>query len=273
MVKVCALQLPTLSMSENRIDYYMKIARDNGAKVVLLGEYTLNSFFTELKHMPSSITQKQSDHKNELMSNLAKKYDLHIIAPIIRAGKAKDSESAWIKSCAHFSPEGVEFYDQTLLINYSHWNEDEFFQNAKIHKNGELNPMIFEVEGVKFGVCFGFEAHFDIMWQRFCKENVVCALVPTASTFESNSRWAALLTMRAFTNSLYIVRANRIGEAKFNDMDFKFYGGSFVVDPYGEIKSELRDDEGALMCEINEQIADEAREFWGFKANLQNKGF
>ncbi|MDA3052959.1 carbon-nitrogen hydrolase family protein [Campylobacter sp. JMF_01 NE2] len=273
MIKICALQLATLSMSENRIDYYMKIAHDNGAKIVVLGEYTLNSFFTELKHMPSSITQKQSEHKMELMQNLAKKYDLNIIAPIIRQSGSEASEIAWIKSCAHFSPSGVKFYNQTMLINYSHWNEDEFFLNAKIHKNGKFEPLIFEVEGVKFGVCFGFEAHFDMVWQRFDHASVDCVLIPTASTFESNLRWAELLKMRAFTHSAYIVRTNRIGEAKFGDMDFKFYGGSFLANPYGEIINELKGEEGALMCEIDPAIVREATEFWGFKANLKNKGF
>ena len=85
MINVCVLQLPTLSMSENRIDYYMKVAKDNGARIVLLGEYELNSFFSELKKMPRSIACEQSEHKQELMARLAAKYDLHIVAPIIRA--------------------------------------------------------------------------------------------------------------------------------------------------------------------------------------------
>jgi len=72
-------------MSENRIDYYMKVAKDNGARIVLLGEYELNSFFSELKKMPRSIACEQSEHKQELMARLAAKYDLHIVAPIIRA--------------------------------------------------------------------------------------------------------------------------------------------------------------------------------------------
>ena len=85
MINVFVLQLPTLSMSENRIDYYMKVAKDNGARIVLLGEYELNSFFSELKKMPRSIACEQSEHKQELMARLAAKYDLHIVAPIIRA--------------------------------------------------------------------------------------------------------------------------------------------------------------------------------------------
>jgi len=259
MINVCVLQLPTLSMSENRIDYYMKVAKDNGARIVLLGEYELNSFFSELKKMPRSIACEQSEHKQELMARLAAKYDLHIVAPIIRAASgailrqagifggaaqksarcggsensvglksepgckgelnyksdlssndgsnskgalnskneqsskggssscgakslnfkaansadglnlsasipsnsnasnlkaesqkdaseeeifcASENEPIWVKSCAKFSPSEVKFYDQNILMDYPHWNEEGFFANRKSRKIGKISPI------------------------------------------------------------------------------------------------------------------------------------
>nr|WP_315113545.1 carbon-nitrogen hydrolase family protein [uncultured Campylobacter sp.] len=369
MINVCVLQLPTLSMSENRIDYYMKVAKDNGARIVLLGEYELNSFFSELKKMPRSIACEQSEHKQELMARLAAKYDLHIVAPIIRAasgailrqagifggatqksarcgsenslslksepgckGKlnsksdlnsndgsnskgalnscgakslnfkaanlksaskapnalnseesqkdaseeeifcASENEPIWVKSCAKFSPSEVKFYDQNILMDYPHWNEEGFFANRKSRKIGKISPMIFSEGGVKFGVCFGYEAHFDVFWRYFMQKNVGCVLVPCASTFESGGRWRELLKMRAFTNSLYVIRANRIGEAKFGESEFKFYGESFVVTPSGEIANELKNEEGVLMCEVDADEIAAARGLWKFRKNLVSRG-
>ncbi|WP_299189879.1 carbon-nitrogen hydrolase family protein [uncultured Campylobacter sp.] len=380
MINVCVLQLPTLSMSENRIDYYMKVAKDNGARIVLLGEYELNSFFSELKKMPRSIACEQSEHKQELMARLAAKYDLHIVAPIIRAASgailrqagifggaaqksvhgsenslslkgepgckgelnskstlnsndgsnskgalnsaseqsskgglsscgakslnfktsnlksapeasnalnskesqkdaseeeifcASENEPIWVKSCAKFSPSEVKFYDQNILMDYPHWNEEGFFANRKSRKIGKISPMIFSEGGVKFGVCFGYEAHFDVFWRYFMQKNVGCVLVPCASTFESGGRWRELLKMRAFTNSLYVIRANRIGEAKFGDSEFKFYGESFVVTPGGEIVNELKNEEGVLMCEVDADEIAAARGLWKFRKNLVSRG-
>ena len=380
MINVCVLQLPTLSMSENRIDYYMKVAKDNGARIVLLGEYELNSFFSELKKMPRSIACEQSEHKQELMARLAAKYDLHIVAPIIRAASgailrqagifggaaqkslgdgenslslksepgckgelnfksdlnsngcsnskdalnskneqgskggsnscgakslnfkaanlksaseapnalnseesqkdaseeeifcASENEPIWVKSCAKFSPSEVKFYDQNILMDYPHWNEESFFANRKSRKIGKISPMIFSEGGVKFGVCFGYEAHFDAFWRYFMQKNVGCVLVPCASTFESGGRWRELLKMRAFTNSLYVIRANRIGEAKFGDSEFKFYGESFVVTPGGEIANELKNEEGVLMCEVDADEIAAARGLWKFRKNLVSRG-
>ena len=381
MINVCVLQLPTLSMSENRIDYYMKVAKDNGARIVLLGEYELNSFFSELKKMPRSIACEQSEHKQELMARLAAKYDLHIVAPIIRAASgailrqagifggaaqksarcggenslsfkseqgrkgelnsksdlnsndgsnskgalnssseqsskgglnscgahalnfkaanlksasevpnalnseesqkdaseeeifcASENEPIWVKSCAKFSPSEVKFYDQNILMDYPHWNEEGFFANRKSRKIGKISPMIFSEGGVKFGVCFGYEAHFDVFWRYFMQKNVGCVLVPCASTFESGGRWRELLKMRAFTNSLYVIRANRIGEAKFGESEFKFYGESFVVTPGGEIANELKNEEGVLMCEVDADEIAAARGLWKFRKNLVSRG-
>ena len=379
MINVCVLQLPTLSMSENRIDYYMKVAKDNGARIVLLGEYELNSFFSELKKMPRSIACEQSEHKQELMARLAAKYDLHIVAPIIRAASgailrqagifggaaqksvsgenslslkgeqgckgelnsksdlnsnggsnskgtlnskneqsskgglnscgakslnfktsnlksaseapdalnseesqkdageeeifcASENEPIWVKSCAKFSPSEVKFYDQNILMDYQHWNEEGFFANRKSRKIGKISPMIFSEGGVKFGVCFGYEAHFDAFWRYFIQKNVGCVLVPCASTFESGGRWRELLKMRAFTNSLYVIRANRIGEAKFGGEEFNFYGESFVVTPGGEIANELKNEEGVLMCEVDADEIAAARGLWKFRKNLVSRG-
>ena len=361
MINVCVLQLPTLSMSENRIDYYMKVAKDNGARIVLLGEYELNSFFSELKKMPRSIACEQSEHKQELMARLAAKYDLHIVAPIIRAASgailrqagifggatqkslggensasfkseidckgepnskseqsskgglnscgahalnfkaanlksaseapnalnsqenqkdaseeeifcASENEPIWVKSCAKFSPSEVKFYDQNILMDYPHWNEEGFFANRKSRKIGKISPMIFSEGGVKFGVCFGYEAHFDVFWRYFMQKNVGCVLVPCASTFESGGRWRELLKMRAFTNSLYVIRANRIGEAKFGESEFKFYGESFVATPGGEIANELKNEEGVLMCEVDADEIAAARGLWKFRKNLVGRG-
>ncbi|WP_321781026.1 carbon-nitrogen hydrolase family protein [uncultured Campylobacter sp.] len=177
-----------------------------------------------------------------------------------------------MKSCAKFSPSEVKFYDQNILMDYPHWNEEGFFANRKSRKIGKISPMIFSEGGVKFGVCFGYEAHFDVFWRYFMQKNVGCVLVPCASTFESGGRWRELLKMRAFTNSLYVIRANRIGEAKFGESEFKFYGESFVVTPSGEIANELKNEEGVLMCEVDADEIAAARGLWKFRKNLVSRG-
>jgi predicted amidohydrolase len=101
----------------------------------------------------------------------------------------------------------VAYYDQQFLINYKHWNEEKFFDN----EIGEFTLPSFSIDGVKFGVINGFELHFDVAFAQVMKKGVDVILSPSASTFDSSARWIELLKMRAFTNSVYILRSNRVG--------------------------------------------------------------
>lgn len=264
MSKICAIQLPTLSMSESRIDYYIKVAKNNGASLVLLGEYVLNSFFTELKKMPKSMIKEQSEHKKSLMGELAKKYEITIVAPLILV-----KPDGFLKVCAKFSPNSFKTYEQKILMNYPHWNEDELFASSAKEDNFELG--VFMHEKFKLGVMFGFESHFDICWQYFMSKKVDCVLLPTACTFDSNKRWEELLKTRAFTNSMYILRANRVGKTKFDDINFGFYGDSFMVAPNGEIADRLREEEGMLLYEISKKEINLMKNIWKFRDILAKK--
>lgn len=281
-LKLAALQLPTLSMSEARIDYYLRYVKSSGARLVLLGEYNLNSFFSELIKMPKSLIKEQIFHKTTLMSELSKKYDMAIIAPIILEKSCSDSQnlhnnsenlnddinsqktSEFVKGVMKFTPDGSEFYEQNLLINYDHWNEREFFAN-----NSPFKIPKFEFDGFKFAIISGFEIHFDISFKDMLSDEVDCILTPTSCTFNSQERWKELLKVRAFTNLVYILRANRVGKLKLDDKKFDFYGESFLITPFGEIANALEEKEGALVVEIYKEELDEARKIWKFNQTLK----
>lgn len=255
MSKIAVLQLPTLSLSEARLDYYLKICKDSGANLVMLGEYILNSFFKELEAMPKSMIQKQSDEKKKSLINLAQKYDITIIAPIILV-----KSNNIFKTVAKISATQTKFYEQQILMPYPHWNEANFFTN----KTDNLKFPTFKFEDLKFGIMFGFEAYFDVGFSYMLQKNIDVLLIPSACTFDTNKRWEELLKIRALTNNIYIVRANRIGSYKNkNDKEiWQFYGNSMVVSPFGEILQELGSDEEVMITNIDKKDLVLARKTW-----------
>ncbi|EAK0792982.1 carbon-nitrogen hydrolase family protein [Campylobacter lari] len=260
MSSVVALQFPTLALSESRLDYYLKAAKESGANLVVLGEYVLNSFFSELKTMPKSMIKEQSESKKESLIKLSKKYDLTIIAPLISA-----ENDGFKKICIKVNPQGIKNYEQQILMPYAHWNEEKFFNNKKTDK---LKLFTFTYEGLKCALLFGFEAHFDIFWQMIMKKKIDLVIIPTASTFDSNQRWLELLKTRAFLNSTNILRVNRIGNLK-QENEWKFYGDSFFIDAFGEVQEQLGDQEEMLVVEVSK--ASEARNLWGFEKIIKDK--
>jgi len=255
MIKIAALQLPTLSLSRSRLDYYLKAAKDSGASLVGMGEYVLNSFFTELLSMPRSMIKEQSEKKKKDILELAKHYDIGIIAPFIEMGT-----KSFKKVCLKVDKEGLKTYEQQILMPYAHWNEAKFFAN----NCQKLKLFHFTHLGLKCALMMGFEVHFDFFWQEVRNKKIDLVIVPTASTFQSDKRWLELLKTRAFLNSVSILRINRIGASKspLSDDEWLFYGDTLFIDAYGQVIDTLSDKEEMLICEP--QKANEARKLWGF---------
>jgi predicted amidohydrolase len=253
-------------MDYRRLDRHLLACKIKGVKVVLFSEYMLNSFFKELIKMPLGMIEEQSIQHLERLKQFAKEYQLILVAPLIIV-----KEKQPFKTIVKIAPNSTHYYEQQFLINYEHWNEEKFFANPI----GEvLEPMTFNVERFKFALMGGFEIHFDILWQKIVQKGVDVVLVPTASTFESDERWREVLKTRAFTNQLYIVRANKIGEYKErNSETWQFYGDSLFILPNGLVEHSLGDKEELLIAELLGK--DELRQFkreWKFQEALKKRG-
>lgn len=262
-MRVAILQLPSIGMGSNKLENYARVAHQKGVKLILLGEYLLNPFFKELMETPISMIQEQSNHQIEVLKNLAEKYDLIFVAPIITVKKKECT-----KMIAKVSARSVSYYPQQFLINYPHWNEEKFFANPIEPVKA---PMIFAIGGIKFAAMAGFEIHFDPLWDVVSAKGVDVVLVPSASTFESHNRWRELLKMRAFTHNCYVLRANRIGEYNDESVAWKFYGDSMLVSPDGEVEADLGNTEELLIVDIDRKVLTEARKGWGFKEALRKR--
>jgi len=264
-LKLAVLQLPTLPLSDAKLDYYLQMCYHKGVKAVLIGEYVVNSFFKELEKIPFDMIKEQSNRRIDALKNLSKHYDMTIIAPIVIIKKDKA-----YKVICKFTPKSQSYHYQKYLINYSHWNEDKFFSNSS--EESYDDGVYFNIDGIKIAAVAGFEMHFDELWLKILKRRVDAVFVPMVGTFDSKKRWMELCRVRAFLNGVYIVKANRVGEFVDKKHSWRFYGNSFVIDPNGEVVESLGDKEEVLITTIYKKSASEAKRVWGFRSQLEKKG-
>lgn len=250
-MKIAAAQLCTLPITCSRLDHYLAMSKRYDVKLVVFGEYVLNSFFTELLTMPKSMIKEQSNAKKTALIELSKKYDLELIAPLVMVGK-----QGLKKVCLRVNKTGIKSYEQQALINYPHWNEEKFFQNTP----KPFKLFSFTLDGLKIAVMFGFEAHFNVFWDQIMSKKIDLVLLPCANTFASYKRWEAMLCTRAFCSNVSILRVNRIGNT---GPDWDFYGKSMLIDANGDIIDALQGEEGLLV--INASKSTKERKFWGFE--------
>ena len=264
-IVVGALQLPTLGMNATRLEFYLKNAYERGARVMLMGEYVVNHFFKELITMPASMVKEQSAKHIELLKSFAVKYDMIFIVPVIVIRKKQ-----YYKTIAKVTAKSTSYYEQQILLPYPHWNEKQFFSNpVKPLKS----PLTFTVDGFRFMVMAGFELHFDPFWEYVSRKKVDIVLLPTASTFGSHNRWREIIKTKAFLHGCYILRANRLGEYRDEEVKWKFYGDSMLINPEGEVEMVLEDKESMLVESISKKAIAEHRKSWGFKRELKAHGY
>ncbi len=261
-MRTAVLQLSAQGLSSTRLFKYIRIAHSKNVKVLVLGEYVLNPFFKELQNMSVSMLKEQAQHQIKVLKELSTTYNMTIIAPLVIVKK-----SLAYKTIVKFSPSSTSYYQQQILINYPHWNEEKFFANEI---KALESPMIFKVDGFKFAVMSGFELHFDQLWSYINTKNVDAVLVPSVSTFDSYQRWKNIIVTRAFTHNCYVLRANRIGEFKDKDFSWKFYGDSILASPNGDIVSHLGNKEELMIVDMSHSEVIQARRNWGFK-DIVNK--
>jgi predicted amidohydrolase len=258
---VAALQLPTLGMNATRLEFYLKKADERGADVMLLGEYVLNHFFKEIATMSPAMVKAQSKKHIELLRILSIKYDIVFVAPIIVTKK-----EGYYKTIVKISPKTTKYYEQQILLPYAHWDEKKFFSNtvAPIKDN-----MSFTIKGFKIMVMAGFELHFDPFWEQVARKKIDLVLLPTASTFGSHDRWREIIKAKAFLHGCFVLRANRLGEYKDDEVKWKFYGDTMLVSPKGEVEMMLEDKESMLVEVIDKSDVLEHRKAWCFEKELK----
>jgi predicted amidohydrolase len=262
-MRAAVLQLSSQGMSSTKLYNYIRIASKKDVKILLLGEYVLNPFFKELQSMSISMIKEQAAHQIKMLKELSATYNMTIIAPLVVVKKSKV-----YKTIAKFSPASTAYYEQQILINYTHWNEERFFANEIKPLQA---PLVFKLDGFKFAVISGFELHFDAIFEKLDSKNIDCILVPSVSTFESYERWKALITARAFTHNCYILRANRIGEYQDKEYTWSFYGDSILVSPNGELLTHLGNKEELMIVDMQHSDVVSSRRTWGFKEAINKR--
>ncbi|MCF6309563.1 MAG: carbon-nitrogen hydrolase family protein [Sulfurimonas sp.] len=262
-MRAAVLQLSAQGMSSTKLFNYIRVAHKEGVKVLLLGEYILNPFFKELQTLSKTMIKEQAEHQSKILRELASTYNMIIIAPLILVKKQKI-----YKTIAKFAPNSTSYYQQQLLINYTHWNEEKFFDNET---KAIQAPLIFKIDDFKFALMSGFELHFDTIFSELSSKNIDCILLPSVSTFDSFERWKALVLSRAFTNNCYILRANRIGIYADKDYNWHFYGDSLLASPNGELLQHLGNKEELMIVDMSHTDVVLSRRSWGFKEMINKR--
>ncbi|MBD8067432.1 carbon-nitrogen family hydrolase [Bacillus sp. PS06] len=167
----------------------------------------------------------------ELMSHLAKKYDVNIIAGSI----AKGSEQGVTNTMFVFDRSGSLSGEYSKLHLFQLMDEHHYLQPGQ-------EKGLFEIDGVPSAGLICYDIRFPEWIRAHTTRGAEVIFVVAEWPLPRLNHWKALLISRAIENQCYVVACNRAGQ----DPNNTFAGHSLIIDPWGEILAEADREESIL---------------------------
>ena len=107
---------------------------------------------------------------------------------------------------------------------------------------------------VGFAICY--DLRFPELFHALAEDGA--GLILLASNFTAatgKAHWEVLLRARAIENTCYIAAANQIGEKP----DFASFGHSMIIDPWGRILAQAKEQEDILYADYDTNVLEEIR--------------
>jgi len=136
-----------------------------------------------------------------------------------------------------------EYYDATVLlkadgglplgpIRMMHIAEEPGFNEKFYYWPGNTPPQVFDLNGVKIGVAICYDRHFPEYMRQLVLLGAEIIFTPFAGLVDDPLQMYEIeMQGAAFQNQVFIAAVNRTGQ----EPTVEFIGGSFVVDPTGEV--------------------------------------
>jgi len=267
IVKIGTIQVScTANPEENLKKAVVKIreAAAKGAQIICLQELFRSLYFCDVEDYENfKLAEPIPGPSTHALSAVAKELNVVIIASLFE----KRAEGLYHNTTAVLDADG------TYLGKYRkmHIPDDPGYFEKFYFTPGDLGYKIFETKFAKIGVL--------ICWDQWYPEGArITALMgaeilfyPTAIGWyvkqdaETNDdqyqAWQTIQRSHAVANGIPVVSVNRVG----NEGDMKFWGGSFIANPFGKILYKAsHDKEEVHVQEVDLAKSEFYRTHWPF---------
>ena len=245
IVKIAGIQMasgPSVAANLSETERLIKIAADQGAKLVVLPEYfaIMGVKDTEVK----AAEQEGSGQIQQFLSATAKKRDVWIVAGSIPI--QSETKGKVYNACMVYDNKGklVARYNKIHLFGLNLGNE-------KYHEESTIVPgnQVVTVDSPfgKIGLSICYDLRFPELYRAM--GNVDLILVPSAFTETTGkAHWETLIRARAIENLCYVLAPAQGG---YHASGRETHGDSMIVDPWGVVLDRLPRGSGVVIASMN----------------------
>ncbi|MDQ4071953.1 MAG: carbon-nitrogen hydrolase family protein [Actinomycetota bacterium] len=235
-----------------RADRLARAAADAGAELVVLPEK-----FNVLGRHEAYLAGAETLEGPTVAwaRELARELGIDLVAGSIverREGREKLSNTS-----VHVGPDGglrgvyrkIHMFDVTV-------DGKEYRESASQQGGDEV--VTSEAEGARLGLSVCYDLRFPELFRILAIRGARIVTVPAAFTrVTGQAHWDVLLRARAIENQAFVVAADQIGR---HPPDNESFGGSQIVDPWGEVLVRAADEECFVVADLDLSRQDEVRE-------------
>jgi N-carbamoylputrescine amidase len=252
----------------------LRLMEDAAAKkvdAILLPELFMNDYFCQYEDPALfELAEAIPGPTTQALSDFAKKHN------IVVAGSIFEKRTAGI----YHNTSVILERDGTLsgIYRKMHIPHDNKFYEKYYFTPGDLGYKSFDTTAGKIGTLVCWDQWYPeaarltalkgaemiiyptaIGWQP---DDVEASDKPQAEMFaEQLDSWVTIQRAHAIANGVYVAAINRVG----TEGGIKFWGNSFVADPYGKIIAQAgAEEETVLVAEIDTAATEEKRKYWPF---------
>jgi N-carbamoylputrescine amidase len=267
--KVGLVQMSCSSDVKQNMNKAIKGVRDaasKGANIVCLQELFTSLYFCDVEDYENfKLAESIPGASTDVLSALAKELGVVIIASLFE----KRTQGIYHNTTAVLDADG------TYLGKYRkmHIPDDPAYYEKFYFTPGDLGYKIFQTKFAKIGVLICWDQWYPEAARLTALMGAEVLFYPTAigwataqdqaTNDEQFNAWQTIQRSHAVANGVHVVSVNRVGLEQNGAM--KFWGGSFVSNPFGRLLSQAsHDQEEVMVVEIDTQKTDSYRTHWPF---------
>jgi predicted amidohydrolase len=255
-MKIAVIQISSVLdpiVNLEKIDKFIKLAKVDGADTVFLPE-VFYSISGPSKPTPY-LVEKDNEHYRAIQS-LASRNKVFLLG----GSAASKLDDKIINRLYNFDPHGTELshYDKIHLFScdLSRHDSKQVIDEADVYTAG--NEMkILTIDSWKIGLSLCFDLRFPEMYRDYAKHG--CNILTASSAFTrptGKAHWHTLTRARAIENQAYMIACNQVGD---HNEKVKTFGHTTVIDPWGDVLIDMKEEEGFATCELSLKRVQEIR--------------
>ena len=257
-LKIASIQMvstPNLNENLELAARLIKAASDSGSKLVVLPEYfcLMGLKDTDKVNVREAVG---SGPIQERLAAIAQENNIYLVAGSIPL-EAQESNKV-LNTSLVFNPLGKQIarYDKIHLFGFQ--TETERYEESEtIAPGSQPGQFQITVNGIdwRFGLSICYDLRFPELYRALGE--VDCHIIPAAFTYTTGKdHWEILLRARAIENQCYVLSSAQ-GGVHINQR--RTWGDSMLIDPWGQILTNLPQGEGLITGTLSKDKLNEVR--------------